>query len=170
MDQEPLVELHLDIERVDPASLRPALEALAGRGVSIGTLAEECRREAEALRRLYDLARVVHASPTWTLEEYLERFDDRDAVFIARLGDAYAGYSYLSLHEQHLGRLHQSMTGVRPEFRRLGIATALKARGILYARERGFQTIITRIRKGNEASLAMNRKMGFVEPLVEAAV
>jgi L-amino acid N-acyltransferase YncA len=62
------------------------------------------------------------------------------------------------------------MTGVRPEFRRLGIATALKARGILYARERGFQTIITRIRKGNEASLAMNRKMGFVEPLVEAAV
>jgi RimJ/RimL family protein N-acetyltransferase len=169
MDNEPLVELHLDLARVDLASFRPALAAVAERGIRISTLAEECSQDPEALHKLYNLARVVHASPTWTLEEYLQRFDDRNAVFIARLGSIYVGYSYLSFHEQHRGLLQQSMTGVRPEFRRQGIATALKTRGILYARECGFQTIITRIRKGNEASLAMNRKMGFVEPPAGAA-
>jgi ribosomal protein S18 acetylase RimI-like enzyme len=169
MDNEPLMELHLDLERLDLSSFLPALEAVADRGIRISTLAEECSRDPEALRKLYSLARVVHGSPTWTLEEYLQRFDDRNAVFIARLGSVYVGYSYLSFHEQHRGRLHQSMTGVRPEFRRQGIATALKTRGILYARERGFQTIITRVRKANEASLAMNRKMGFVEPLAGVA-
>ena len=170
MEDEGFVELHLDLERVDLSRFLPALEAAAARGIGISTLAEECSLDPEALHKLYSLAQVVHASPTWTLEEYLQRFDDRNAVFIARLGSAYVGYSYLSFREQRRGRLHQSLTGVRPEFRRQGIATALKTRGILYARERGFQTIITRIRKGNEASLAMNRKIGFVEPLAGGAV
>jgi L-amino acid N-acyltransferase YncA len=53
------------------------------------------------------------------------------------------------------------MTGVRPECRRQGIATALKARGITYARQVGARIIVTRIHPTNEASLAMNRKMGF---------
>jgi ribosomal protein S18 acetylase RimI-like enzyme len=169
MDDEPLVALHLDLARVDLSPFLPALEAAAERGIRISTLAEECRRDPEALHKLYDLARVVHASPTWTLEEYLQRFDDRNAVFIALAGSVYVGYSYLNHDEQHPERLYQSMTGVRPEFRRQGIATALKTRGILYARERDVQIIVTRVRITNEASLAMNHSMGFVEPLAEAA-
>src|SRR5258708_1505114 len=165
MNDPQLVEYHLDLDHADLGFFRPTADAVAARGVSIFTLAEDCSRDPDAVRKLFGLAQVVHANPTWTLEEYLQRFDDWNAVFIARTGTTYIGYSYLSHHEQHLGCLHQCMTGVRPEFRRQGIATALKARGIEYARKNGFQTIVTRIGESNQASLAMNRKRGFAEPL-----
>ena len=35
------------------------------------------------------------------------------------------------------------------------------ARGIAHAKERGFGAIVTRVRMSNQASLAMNRRMGF---------
>lgn len=167
MGEEDLVELHLGLEHVDLTSFCPVVESVTARGVSITTLAEEYDRDPEALHKLYALALVVHQSPTWTHEQYLQRFDDWNTVFIARSGSTYIGYSYLCRDEHHPERLHQSMTGVRPDCRRQGIATALKARGIAHARARGFKTIVTRIRKENQASLAMNRKMGFVEPTRE---
>jgi L-amino acid N-acyltransferase YncA len=106
---------------------------------------------------------VVHRTPQWTLEEYLKRFDRWEAVFIAKHGPTYVGYTYLTERECAAGTLNQCMTGVRPEYRRCGIGTALKARGIRYAQEQGFSTIVTRIRADNKASIAMNQKMGFRE-------
>jgi mycothiol synthase len=161
MADEEQVELCFDLERGDVAWLRPVIARVEEQGIVISTLAEEHRRDPESLARLYALAQVVHRSPNWTLEEYLTRFDRWEAVFIARLGSSYVGYSYLIHAEQHLGRLQQCMTGVRPECRRQGIATALKARGIAYARQVGARIIVTRVHPTNEASLAMNRKMGF---------
>src|SRR5207302_2030508 len=104
---------------------------------------------------------VVHKNPTWTLEEYVLRFDDREAIFIAKHGPCYVGYSYLVRDPEQPDRLHQSMTGIRPEWRRRGIATALKVRGATYARQKGYPMIVTRVSRTNTASLGLNARFGF---------
>ena len=163
MPHEDMIEMHLDVTSVDPYDGERLTQRVTTPRVAITTLAEERSRDPEALANLYALALVVHRSPQWTLEEYLERFDRWEAVFIAKHGSTYVGYTYLTERECAAGALNQCMTGVRPEYRRCGIGTALKARGIRYAQEQGFRTILTRIRADNEASIAMNQKMGFRE-------
>jgi RimJ/RimL family protein N-acetyltransferase len=154
-------ELHLDVTTLDTAAWAPALERAAAQGIVLTTLAEEEKRDSGCLQELYSLARVVHQSPTWTLEEYLQRFDDREAVFIAKHGARYVGYSYLVRNTEHPDRLNQSMTGVRPEWRRRGIATALKVCGVTFARQNGCTTIVTQVAHTNTASLALNARFGF---------
>ena len=161
MPHEDMIEMRLDVASVDPHDGERPTERVTTPRVAITTLAEERSRDPEALANLYALALVVHTSPQWTLEEYLERFDRGEAVFIAKHGSTYVGYTYLTERECAVATLNQCMTGVRPEYRRCGIGTALKARGIRYAQEQGFSTIVTRIGADNEASIAMNQKMGF---------
>ena len=50
------------------------------------------------------------------------------------------------------------MTGVRPEYRRLGVATALKMLANRYASQHGYEAIYTRT--ANPAMLALNEKLG----------
>jgi GNAT superfamily N-acetyltransferase len=154
-------ELYLDVTTVDTSAWAAALARAAAQGIVFTTLAEEERRDPGCLQKLYALAKVVHQSPTWTLDEYLERFDDREAVFIAQHGAGYVGYSYLVRDLERVGWLNQCMTGVLPEWRRRGIAIALKVHGATFARERGYTTIVTRIRRANVASLELNSRSGF---------
>jgi ribosomal protein S18 acetylase RimI-like enzyme len=51
------------------------------------------------------------------------------------------------------------LKGVLPEYRRHGIATALKIKTITYARERGFHRLLTN--SDNPAMQALNKKLGF---------
>jgi GNAT superfamily N-acetyltransferase len=160
-EQEQFTELRLEVAIVDATAMNQALGQVSARGILLSTLAEEQQRTPDCLQRLYALARVVHRNPTWTLDEYLHRFDSMEAVFIARHVDLYVGYTYLVQDEQHIDRLRQCMTGVRPEWRRRGIATALKARGLEYARQNGYRFILTSNHAGNTAILALNAKLGF---------
>jgi GNAT superfamily N-acetyltransferase len=77
------------------------------------------------------------------------------------LGDTYIGYTYLDPTHSSEGVLAQGWTGVRPEYRRQGIATALKVHGISLARQLGYAEIVTTQRIGNLSSIAMNQKVGF---------
>ena len=61
------------------------------------------------------------------------------------------------------GVLRQGWTGVRPAFWRQGIATALKALGIAYARAHGYRQIVPEPRTANAASIGMSKKVGFRE-------
>lgn len=53
------------------------------------------------------------------------------------------------------------VTGVLPEFRSLGVATALKARGLKYAKQKGFPGAFTWNDSRNQPILALNTKFGF---------
>jgi GNAT superfamily N-acetyltransferase len=161
VSKEETRELCLDVGTADANSMNQALEQVTAQGIHLATLAEEQQRSPDCLQHLYALARVVHRNPTWTLDEYLQRFDSPHAVFIARCGDLYVGYTYLVRDEQQPDRLRQCMTGVRPEWRRRGIATALKARGLEYARQNGYRFILTSNHAANTAILALNAKLGF---------
>ena len=54
-----------------------------------------------------------------------------------------------------------AFTGVIPEYRGRGIATALKVKTILHAREVGVSEILTQNDSENEPMLAINRKLGY---------
>src|SRR5436190_7038819 len=96
MADEQMVELYLDVAEACHREAGIAIERVIGLGIVITTLAQEHQRDREGLAKLYSLARLVHDSPQWTLEEYLKRFDPWEAVFIATKGSAYVGYTYLT--------------------------------------------------------------------------
>jgi GNAT superfamily N-acetyltransferase len=51
------------------------------------------------------------------------------------------------------------LTGVRREYRRQGVATALKVQTIAYAKQHGFREIVTKT--ANPAMLSLMEKLGF---------
>jgi GNAT superfamily N-acetyltransferase len=86
---------------------------------------------------------------------------DPTAVFIARLGEWYLGYTCLNVLESDGEILTQGWTGVRPQWRRQGLATALKLVGAAYAQARGYRQIVTAPRRTNLASVRANARVGF---------
>ena len=104
-----------------------------------------------------------------TLEEFISEQEEPEAMpgayFIAKQGSEYIGLSYLrpraadpNCIEPNI--VQQCLTGVLPEYRRRGIATALKVKTISYAREHGFRRIFTN--SDNPAMKVLNAKLGFV--------
>lgn len=63
------------------------------------------------------------------------------------------------------GRAGAQMTGVRSDRRGRGLAQAVKLESMRRARERGLRVMLTANHVGNEAMLAVNRKLGF-EPSI----
>jgi ribosomal protein S18 acetylase RimI-like enzyme len=52
-------------------------------------------------------------------------------------------------------------TGVLPEFQGQGLGTRQKQWQIAYARQRGFERIVTNMRQSNSRIISLNRKFGF---------
>jgi GNAT superfamily N-acetyltransferase len=171
-----------DVRQVD---LRPfsAIEpTLATRGVRVTSLAAELRTDARAWEKLRDAN--VAAEFGWpdpdpppsgkppepeTVDQFRARAREfqmiEDACFIAALGDAYVGYSALAMADAARTRGNSGGTAVRPEYRGLGLATALKARCVRWAQENGLRTLITS--SGNAAMVHVNEKFGFRRTYVE---
>jgi len=59
------------------------------------------------------------------------------------------------------GGVSQGFTGVRREYRRQGVATALKVRAVEYAARRGFRTIRALNHPSHAPLLALNERLGF---------
>ena len=128
----------------------------------------------ENRRRLYALMATldrdvptndVHAEPP-PFEEWQKRFDrpehDPNALAVAA-DDAgeWIGISQLGFQEgTNIGWTF--LTGVRREYRGLGIAYALKLRAIDAAIARGCPLILTENHEDNAPMRAINRKLGFV--------
>jgi len=80
--------------------------------------------------------------------------------FVAKSGDRIVGSS--NLWKAGLpGYLTQGFTAVRKEYRRRGVATALKLMVAKAALEMGAKRIRTSNDSANEPALRMNRKIGF---------
>ena len=60
-------------------------------------------------------------------------------------------------------RLEHGFTGVRPEYRRRGIATALGDAQLAWAAERGFEELTTTTGATNAALRAQKAKLGYEE-------
>lgn len=157
------MRMHRMVLRVAEAKLEPftAVEAdLARHDIALSTLKAEELREPELWEKLADLyegCREGWPDPdpgpgeAWSAErlrEWIGRSQrDRAAFFLARRGDFYVGFT------GNLG------TGVRPRYRNLGIATALKVRAIQHARAVG--VVQLRSASGNPSLLRVNEKLGY---------
>ena len=82
--------------------------------------------------------------------------------FVAVQGDEYIGLSYVLSIEKGVS-LYQGLTGVKPQFRHLGIGLAMKIRAIAFAKATGHTTIVAENDTKNIPMLAMNEKLGYIQ-------
>jgi len=147
---------------------QPVIRRVSNLGVEFTTLAEEQQRPGDWLSRFCDLDNSTRSGDPHvprTVEQMRDRLTwlefTPESCLLATLGDTYIGYTYLDPTHSSEGVLAQGWTGVRPEYRRQGIATALKVHGISLDRQLGYAEIVTTQRIGNLSSIAMNQKVGF---------
>ncbi len=165
-------ELRLPVPKVDLLPFLPVIEQVSAKGIVISTLKEERERDPNCLHKLYELSKAIHADIPMPeqftpvpFEEFKRLFKHPsllpDAYFIAKHGDCYIGLSNLWGSEAEPKHLYQGITGVLRNYRRQGIATALKVKTIEYAKLHGYQLIITWNESTNVGMLALNEKLGF---------
>jgi mycothiol synthase len=169
--------------RLDVANFAPDIlqtfqsvaDKVSALGINIYSYAE-LAGDPEREQKLYALNCIVEEAARWSsytapsLESFKKDFLEdtlhflHNEWFIAVEGDSkngkYIGMTILKKpNEGDYRNVHG--TGVLPEYHRQGIASALKLRATLYARENN----IPEIRTGgaSKVMLAINEKMGFVK-------
>ena len=171
-------ETHLNTATFD-FSLFSAVEAkMKAAGIEIKPLSELIYSDADCLRKVYELHQMLvqdipspRARTRIDFENWLGGYSSDnpsfilDANFIALHRGEYVGMTSL-WGNPATDRLYTGMTGVKREYRRQGIATALKLRGIIYARNLGNRILITG-NKNDNPMLELNLKLGFVKQSAE---
>jgi GNAT superfamily N-acetyltransferase len=126
---------------------------------------------------LYEVAREAGAdipgeedTDAGTLDEWLNRdmrglSDDPRAVFVAVEKGEVLGYAKLSFMPDNAERAFHDLTGVRRAHRGRGIAAALKATQIAWAKEQGYRSLQTSNEVRNAPIRHLNAKHGYrLEP------
>jgi GNAT superfamily N-acetyltransferase len=162
------VSFSIDLSAWSGAPFEPLLARLQTRGILFSTLAEGQSGHPDWLSRFCDLdnsTRPGDPAVPRSLSQMAERIVFLDlepaTCFLAIQAGVYVGYTCLSRVAGDAEVLRQSWTGVRPEFQRQGIGTALKVVGAHYACLHGYRGITTQIRRSNTASVALNAAFGF---------
>ena len=169
-----LMDLRLDPAKFDRALLPPLIEKLEAQGISFTTLAAERAQDSRCAEKLYELATLVRRDDPARSRFAPPAYDAREAAlwlnmpyvlpeayFIAKRGEGYLGVTDASLFDAMPGSLTAGFTGVKREYRRRGIATALKMQAMLYAQTHGYQIIQTFNHPIQSEMLALNQKLGF---------
>lgn len=128
----------------------------------------------ELAQGIYEAAREAHpdipgeeAVEIGSFEEWLSRDmqgagDRPEAVFVAVAGDEVAGYAKLSLSPEPSETAYHDLTAVRRAWRGRGIARALKATQIGYAKREGYRKLQTQNEERNAPIRALNQRFGYV--------
>jgi GNAT superfamily N-acetyltransferase len=165
-------ESHLDVNAFNPTPFAEDARRAAEQGIVVKTF-PELEGDPDRMQKLYELTTAVGSdvpSPEphtdIDYEQWLKFFEGPnflpDGIFVAVDGDKYVGFSnvFASQAENHL---HTGLTGVLREYRRRGIAMALKLRAVAYAKERGADVIRTSNESNNRGMLGINERLGFVK-------
>ena len=153
----------LDLAGIEP----PAVEPPAG--VEIVTWAER----PELARGLYEVS--VEASPdvpgyeeethepfeAWLAHDMQGPGDRPEATFVAVAGDEVVGYAKFSLNSTHTTSAYHDLTAVKRAWRRRGVARALKAAQIGWAKANGYEELRTTNDERNGAMRGLNAELGY---------
>lgn len=165
-------ESRLDLEAFDPTPFAEAVERVEAQGIRLLTFAELQREDPDWARKLHALKTVLDRdvpSPDEVTETDFDTWLQRtlnnpnlvpDGWIIAVHNGEYVGES--SFNTTQAGDfLEVGLTAVRREYRRRGIALALKTRATTQAARMGYKSLRTWNATTNEAMLAINIRMGF---------
>jgi GNAT superfamily N-acetyltransferase len=165
-------ESRLNVAAFDPAPFAGSEEQVQTRGIEIKTVAE-LAADPDRDRKLHALEWALEQDvpnpeqPTpISLEEYVKHRIEwptmlPDGWFVAVHEGEYVGMS--ALWASQVGSdLETGLTGVLGDYRRQGIALALKLRAIAYAKARGASSIKTWNEVANVGMLGINERLGFV--------
>jgi GNAT superfamily N-acetyltransferase len=145
----------------------PAVEPPAG--IEIASWAER----PNLARGIYEVA--LEASPDvpgwedeipepfedWLVNDMQGSGDKPEATFLALAGDEVVGYAKFSLTAAQPRTAHHDLTGIKRAWRGRGIARALKATQIRWAKENGYEELRTRNDERNAPIRHLNREFGY---------
>jgi GNAT superfamily N-acetyltransferase len=146
----------------------PTVDAPAG--IEIVTWAER----PQLARAMYDVAREAYPdipgeddAEMPSFEEWLSMDmqgagDRPEATFIALEGGEVVAYAKLSLSLARPTVAMHDITGVRRDWRGHGIAGALKAAEIAWAKDNGYERLETQNEERNEPIRRLNERYGYV--------
>jgi GNAT superfamily N-acetyltransferase len=163
----------LDLEQLDLANVVDRSAHLEEEGFRFTTLHNEAvsspglREELYRLVRLtdIDIPRMGNPHP-FTFEEFVAMDLEApgsmpDGVFLAFRGPRLVGTATLQKDLARSDSFHVGYTGTHPNFRGRGVATELKRREILFARERGVRYLLTGNDSSNRPIVSINQRLGF---------
>jgi GNAT superfamily N-acetyltransferase len=165
-------EQRLNPQEFDAAPFANLELKQAARGIVIRTL-PELEHDPQRDRKLYALHGQVLADVPMVGEATDQPFDEwrsrtfnnptllPDGYFVAVSGDEYVGYTKITEGLGNPWEYYQGLTGVRRDYRRRGIALALKVRAIEFAKHNGKTQIKTFNGKQNTGMLRINEIVGF---------
>jgi GNAT superfamily N-acetyltransferase len=134
-------------------------------GVAIVQLEEEHRAGAYAVAvaAIPDMVTAGQAEAR-PYEDWVEQeLDDAAVAFVALEDGRVTGYATLQSLGEDARRLEHGFTGVLPECRRCGIATALGEAQIAWAAARGYEELFTTTGVTNTGLRRQKAKLGYVE-------
>ncbi len=153
----------LDLRRSDPPRVDPP------EGIEIVTWADR----PELARGMYEVAVEAYPDvPGWE-DEHVEPLEDwlahdmqgpgdrPEATFVALAGDDVVGYAKFSLTPAQATTAHHDLTGVKRAWRGRGVARALKARQIAWAKANGYEELRTRNDERNAPIRRLNDEFGY---------
>ena len=157
------VETDRQVEQVLALDAEIALDPIPD-GVDVVTVAER----PELLEAAYPLARdegypdlALEGSISIPLDEWLhDEATLPDGSFVALADGEIIGYSGLMRHDNE-GVAEDGLTVVRREWRRRGLAKALKQRELAWARDAGLREVVTWTQTGNDGMRAVNERLGY---------
>jgi GNAT superfamily N-acetyltransferase len=152
----------LELERIEPPAVVPP------DGVVIVPWSER----PELARGLYDV--YTEATPDIPGDETeIEPYDDwlslhmngpgdrADATFVAVARDEVAGFAKLSLTAAQPETAYHDLTGVKRAWRGRGVASALKATQIAWAKRAGYKWLATNNEERNAPIRHLNERFGY---------
>jgi GNAT superfamily N-acetyltransferase len=156
--------LVLDLRNTDTPAVAPP------EGIEIVTWAERPGVE----HKMYEVAREAYPDVPGEEEAEVAPFEewlsmdmkgagDRpEATFLALAGGEVVAYAKLALSLARPTVAMHDMTGVRRAWRGRGIAGALKAAEIAWAKEHGYERLETQNEERNEPIRRLNERFGYV--------